>query len=659
MSEITLNSTLVSAQLKSSVPQINRVGYISGSAAASARVLRLSDKAYFDDQIDISWTASSGGNFVSYLGNVSLHGRPAAQIVLRYLVQEDRLTITCEFREEYKGYQLMSVFVPLVSAAEDAALAIPTRGGRLVDVAACEPHQHTQRGTNQEMPLVAMIKQRNAAALLELASLDDNIVSAVAEDGSGKHAELAVRFTHRYGPQNPELPTFRVTNRSEAFLTMFEATGPHWWTTGARMLRNKVYTSIPPLYDGAVIYKIKCDQPDFDETQYITFDEAIDIVRKVHNYTAGGRQIVYLNGWQWYGHDTGYPDVFTVNERLGGLEKFKQALKSGEQYNAVISFHDNYDDAYTNSPAWEDDIIATDEHGKPKTGGVWGGGQAYIISPHKYIERARKRIQRTVEMYGVDKTIHVDVFSVVPDRYDFDPDNPAGFARSAEAKNYIARAFREQGLDMTSEGICSAFVGNINFGWHFPDSDGRVFPAEEQIPLLPFIYHGHIIGAGGINNDDRHLLKHLLWGLGFCMDVRKSTNLADCIEKYYLVYVPFFQLAHRTMQAYESANGTLTVHYDPGSFVRVNVESNEYEIVVDGTTVARNYTVTCPLPQGGWTIYSRTGGPMEMHLPVDTRNVEVSVLSENEPQPFSEFKIRDCKLKLQAVARTPYHVVSK
>lgn len=659
-SQAVITSAGTTAALDACPVRLLGLNGLSGGAPASARVYKLSDRTIHEDDAEISYRTSAGRDLVTYTGSVSVAAIPAARFVLRFLVQDDRLTITCEFDEECEGFELMGITVPLISASASAggSLVIPSDGGRMVDVAASEPGEHLQRATCSEMPLVAMLRQGDTAALLELGSLDDNIISSVSEENGEKQAALSVKFTHRYGPRNLDIPTFKVTNRSESFITLFEPRGRHWWVEGAKILRRKVMTSIPPLYDGALVYKIKLDEPDFDETQYQTFDEGVDVVRRVSNYTAGGRQVAYLNGWQWHGHDTGYPDVFTVNERLGGIERFRQALKAGEQYNAVVSFHDNYDDAYIDSPAWEDEIIATDENGRPKTGGVWGGGQAYIISPHKYIDRARERIRRTVEMYGVGRSVHVDVFSVVPDRYDFDPDNPAGFARSTEAKNYILRAFRELGLDMTSEGICPAFVGSINYGWHFPDTDDVSFSAEEQIPLLPFIYHGRTIGAGGVD-DDRHLLKHLLWGLTFSMDFRKDTAMADLMERYYLITVPYFQLASRTMQSYETDGDWLTVRYDGQSYVRVNYERNCYEVVVDGRAIATDFTVTSPLPQSGWVIYSREGGEVRMPLPDDVESVDVALLGEERPRPFADFSFANGTVRLNAEARRPYHITRR
>ena len=659
---IRIVSDQISAVLSSERPQVFGVNELDGSGPAGVRICDLSDRSYHSSDVSdvsVEYEITSSRSRVSYSGTAFLKGKKAAQFVVRFLVQDSDLTVTCEFGEEEPGFELMMVSVPLVSAGagEGASLALTPWGGRLVDIEKSDPQEFVQMTHFPDMPLLAMIKQQKTAGIVNLGSLDDHIVSSVYEDEGEKRASVALDFTHRYGPQTNDLPSFRVTNRTDAFLTVFEAKGKHWWVNGAKMARAKIDTSIPPLYDDTLIYKLKLDQVDFEPSDVMTFDEAIDRVRRLHNYTAGVHQVAYLNGWQHKGHDTGFPDVFTCNERPGGLEKCREAIQAGSKYNAVISFHDNYDDAYTNSPAWDESIIATDENNDLKAGGLWAGGQAYIISPHKYFDGAKERLRKTLDMYGIRRTIHLDCYSMCAGRYDFDPENPAGFDRSAEAKNYLVRTFREMGVDVTSEGMCSAFVGNINYGWHFPDADDVLFSEEEQIPLLAFIYHGRTIGAGGVEND-RHLLKHLLWGLPFCTDIRKRTDLASFIEKYYLLYVPFFQLMHRTMQSYESDGGRCTVRYDGNSCVTVDFDANTYEIVVDSAVIAKDYTVTCPMPQAGWIVYSKQGGEVEMALPENVESVRVAVLNEESPAPFEDYSFKDGAISLAAEPGKPYYVTS-
>ncbi len=44
------------------------------------------------------------------------------------------------------------------------------------------------------------------------------------------------------------------------------------------------------------------------------------------------------------------------------------------------SYHDNFDDAYRDSPRWDESLIARDSQGGLQQGGVWAGGQSYIIA---------------------------------------------------------------------------------------------------------------------------------------------------------------------------------------------------------------------------------------------------------------------------------------
>ena len=110
------------------------------------------------------------------------------------------------------------------------------------------------------------------------------------------------------------------------------------------------------------------------------------------------------------------------------------------------------------------------------------------------------------------------------------------------------------------------------------------------------------------------------------------------------------------MQGYESDRGVLTVHYDGDSYAQVNYTGNTYEVVVDGVTVAKDFVTTAPMPQGGWVIYSRGGGQTPMTLPKGVRDVEVMVLSEGEPETFSDFTLESDGITLNAKPGVPYYV---
>jgi hypothetical protein len=48
---------------------------------------------------------------------------------------------------------------------------------------------------------------------------------------------------------------------------------------------------------------------------YLTFEQALDVIRKLDNVTLGVPKVIYLVGWQFTGHDSGYPSWSVVNEK--------------------------------------------------------------------------------------------------------------------------------------------------------------------------------------------------------------------------------------------------------------------------------------------------------------------------------------------------------
>ena len=49
---------------------------------------------------------------------------------------------------------------------------------------------------------------------------------------------------------------------------------------------------------------------------FITFEQALEIIRAIDAMTQGIRKIVYLVGWQGLGHDDCYPAMDVVNDAL-------------------------------------------------------------------------------------------------------------------------------------------------------------------------------------------------------------------------------------------------------------------------------------------------------------------------------------------------------
>lgn len=228
-------------------------------------------------------------------------------------------------------------------------------------------------------------------------------------------------------------------------------------------------------YHDAVVYKTymksKGHAPD------TTLDQAIELVRRIHDYSGGLHQIVYLVGWQFDGHDSKYPDWSEVGEQCRSslsddpLTSLRRAMEKVQAYNADLSLHVNMNDAYTNAPSWQtyvaNDLFCRQGDGAIVRGGEWGGEWSYRISHVKEFQKgfAQKRIRALLEMLPDLKrsgTVHIDAL----------------FGQGSEREGITA-------LD-----DFAAIVDIVDF-WHAQGVDvtTEFLGRRDQVGLFPMCYH--------------------------------------------------------------------------------------------------------------------------------------------------------------------------
>jgi hypothetical protein len=225
---------------------------------------------------------------------------------------------------------------------------------------------------------------------------------------------------------------------------------------------------------------------------YLTFEQALDAIRKVHNLTCGIPQIIYLVGWHHEGHDSKYPDWSEVNRHLKrpqdatALDSLRWLIREARQYNATVSLHLNMFDAYQDSPLWDEyvakDIIAKDKAGNVIAGKAWGGMTSYQISYTQEWKTglAQKRINNLLAMIPElieGKTIHIDAFLGARPLARQEPISPYhGYTKQEEVatQRKIYRYWRDRGIDVTSEWVNGfrddRFVGLQPWAWHGGDA---------------------------------------------------------------------------------------------------------------------------------------------------------------------------------------------
>jgi hypothetical protein len=267
-------------------------------------------------------------------------------------------------------------------------------------------------------------------------------------------------------------------------------------------------------YDQSLVMKIflaeKTDGGK-DCKVYLTFEQALETIRRLNCITCGAPKIVYLVGWQYNGHDSKYPAWGEVNARLKrpedntALDSLRWLIREGRKHNTTVSLHINMFDAYEDSPLWPDylakDIIAKGKDGNPLKGEVFGGQQSYQLSYAREWETgfAKRRIDGLLAMIPELKeghTLHIDAFhnyppiphAYPPGRF---PDRDMGFKgispwlgygmdKETAAMRKTFRYFRDYGVDISSEGSTflrsDPHVGLQPMAWNYQAPAGTIPP---------------------------------------------------------------------------------------------------------------------------------------------------------------------------------------
>ena len=251
--------------------------------------------------------------------------------------------------------------------------------------------------------------------------------------------------------------------------------------------------------EGEPVDRIKND-PLFKRQHEVlcTFSQALEVIRKTDNLTAGIPKIIYLVGWQKGGHDHQYPSWDSVNSKLkrpqdsSALESLRWLILTARRYHTIVSLHINMVDAYKSSPLWSEyvnrDVIGRDTSGNLLSRGIQiEGDSMYIVSYTREWEEglAQKRIDRLIAMVPELKeghTIHIDAFLDKPENastlspwHEMAVHGGIDIYKEAQTQWKIFRYWRARGFDVTGEGLFWAhppgegFYGLQPMSWWYPD----------------------------------------------------------------------------------------------------------------------------------------------------------------------------------------------
>lgn len=217
-------------------------------------------------------------------------------------------------------------------------------------------------------------------------------------------------------------------------------------------------------YDQLLTYKIVVDYCPTSSMPARTATEVADIMRRIDNLTRGIPKLVYLVGWQYTGHDTGYPAFDKVNSILkrpedsSALEGLRWVMRQGSNYNTLVSLHVNFSDCYFDDnplgPVYKDrDIIVRSGDGTYRQGYKWCEHMAYRASNYRnWYQETFKKLQidplfKMIPELAASGSLHPDAWYSTDDPYYFISET-----QDCEAmREMTAYVRRKYNVDLTTE----------------------------------------------------------------------------------------------------------------------------------------------------------------------------------------------------------------
>ena len=232
----------------------------------------------------------------------------------------------------------------------------------------------------------------------------------------------------------------------------------------------------------------------------ITFDRFKQIVDEFKKQGVTKAQFC-LVGWNIGGHDGRYPQIFPVDERLGGEAKLREAIKHAQDNGYQVVCHTNNSDAYHASSIgglWDENFLLRKKDGNLNTYTTWGGGNMYETCPKQMYERFVKSDYQKLKELGFRGLHYVDVFSTVAPRTCYSKEHPLTKEGYAHWTKQIFKEAQNTFGGLASEGGFDYCIENLDYGLYisFYNPETPVNPMlDRHIPFWHLVYNGIILNT--------------------------------------------------------------------------------------------------------------------------------------------------------------------
>lgn len=189
-----------------------------------------------------------------------------------------------------------------------------------------------------------------------------------------------------------------------------------------------------------------------------------------------------IRGWIQGGYDWSHPDVWPPEPALGTADELRNNLQQGSAFTTAL--HDNYQDIYAHCPSFPKGVIRLPD-GELMRGGVWAGGQAYILNARNGLDYAKRNWEKIKPL--APSAMFIDTVTAVRLYQSFEQGNTLTRTEDEEYLGRLLAFYKEQGLALGSEEAAE-------FGCPWLDwlENRHLRAAGESIPIWPLVYHDSV-----------------------------------------------------------------------------------------------------------------------------------------------------------------------
>lgn len=226
----------------------------------------------------------------------------------------------------------------------------------------------------------------------------------------------------------------------------------------------------------------------------VTFDRVGEILDEFKKQGVAHAEIC-LVGWNQKGHDGRFPEVFPVEEQLGGEARLRALIKKAQSMGFQIVCHSNSSDAYEIASTWDPEYVIKNLDGTLSTHAVYSGGRMYDVCPQRAYERFAQKELHGIADLGFRGLHYIDVLTVVQPRACCDPHHPLNRNQGAlwvgklmgEAQTVVGGSASEGGHD-----FC---CGQLDYALYSSIVPPKPHPMVDRfVPFWQLVYHGIILG---------------------------------------------------------------------------------------------------------------------------------------------------------------------